>query len=267
MRGRCFRPFGSRAAPRQRHVRHRQPLAASRVRHHFRLIWRHHLVLEALKEDERRRQPIGEVNGRSRAVDVARGGIRTDERIEVARFEFVRVLRQHLDIADPVVAGTGRERVVKGQCRQRGVAAGAAPADDQALGIGLTPGDKLQRPVDAIGDVHEAPASLQAIAIRAPKAGAAAVVDVEDRKPAAGPELNARVEDITGSGCRAAVAQDHQRRPLIVRRGVVGALRRVIERVHRRAVGVEGDRLRRRNPRISDAIRSGGADDRGPNGR
>ena len=53
--------------PFERQIRHGLALLAQRVGHHLRLIGRHDLVLESLKQDERTRQPIDGVNRRARA--------------------------------------------------------------------------------------------------------------------------------------------------------------------------------------------------------
>src|SRR5437870_3086779 len=88
-------------------VRHGQPLAANRLRHPLGLIRRHHLVLQALKENQRARQPIDEVDRRSLAIEFLRLGIRPDQRVEIARLELVGVLRERLHVADAVVARPG----------------------------------------------------------------------------------------------------------------------------------------------------------------
>ena len=76
------------------------------------------------------------VDRRALAVQVAPLGIGPDQAVEVARLELVRVARQRLEVADAVVARAGREDVAEGQRAQRRVAAGAAAADRQPLGVG-----------------------------------------------------------------------------------------------------------------------------------
>src|SRR2546427_714514 len=51
-------------------------------------------VLQALEQDDRTGDPIGEVRRRSLTVDVLRFGVGADQRVEVARFELVRVLHE-----------------------------------------------------------------------------------------------------------------------------------------------------------------------------
>ena len=55
------------------------------------------------------------------------------------------------------------------------------------------------RAADAVLDVDDAPLALQAIAIRPAVAGAAAVIHVEHREAAAGPELHLRIEHVDAS--------------------------------------------------------------------
>ena len=76
-----------------------------------------------------------------------RCGIRADQAVQVARLELVRVRGQRLEVADAVVAGAGLEDVAEGQRAQRGVAAGAAAADRQALAVDLAraPPDSARR--------------------------------------------------------------------------------------------------------------------------
>ena len=127
---RCSPPCGSRAArPRRR----RTPPAGPCARAASAIIsaWFGGTTLSSSPWNRMSaaRQPIGEVDRRARAIERLRLGIRADQRVEVARLELVRVLRQHLEVADAVVAGAGAEDVVEGQRRQRRVAAGAAAAD------------------------------------------------------------------------------------------------------------------------------------------
>jgi hypothetical protein len=61
----------------------RQPFCANGVGHHARLIRRHDLILETLKKDERARQPVNEMNRRSRLVDLLLRRIRSDESVQI----------------------------------------------------------------------------------------------------------------------------------------------------------------------------------------
>ena len=81
--------------------------------------------------------------------------------------------------------------------------------------------------MNAVVDVDDAPGQVQAVAIGAAEAGAAAVVHVEHRDAAAGPELNAHVERARRRRGRPAVALDQQRRPLAGGAGIVGIVRRI----------------------------------------
>src|SRR5690606_10627004 len=123
-----------------------------------------------------------------------------DEAVEVAALELVRLGGQRLEVGDPVVAGTGGERVPEGQRRQRRVAARRAAPDAEARGIdppllGQPPGSGL-----AVVDVDDAPGAPQLVAVGAPVAGGAAVVDVDDGEAAAGPVLGPELEHRAGRG-------------------------------------------------------------------
>ena len=76
---------------------------------------------------------------------------------------------------------------------------------------------EMARAVDAIGDIDDPPISLQTKTILAAITGAAAVIDVENRKAAACPILRPPAERRGGGGGRAAVAMHDQRRQLAVR--------------------------------------------------
>ena len=67
----------------------------------------------------------------------------------------------------------------------------------------------MTRAVDAVVDVDDAPLPVQAIAVRAPIARAAAVVHVEHGDAAAGPVLHAEIEHAGRERGRAAMALDH----------------------------------------------------------
>src|SRR5581483_10260196 len=69
------------------------------LHHRLGLAWRHDPVLFALEEDYRNRQAIRVKNRRTFAVQILALGIRTHQRIQVARFELVRVARQRRQIA------------------------------------------------------------------------------------------------------------------------------------------------------------------------
>src|SRR5690606_2096337 len=111
-----------------------------------------------------------------------------DEAIEVAALELVRLARQRLEVAHAVVARPGLEHVCEGEGAEGGVAAGAVAGDREARAVRLALGDQTLRGEDAVADVDLAPASVQALAVGAAEAGAAAVVDVDHGEAAAGPE-------------------------------------------------------------------------------
>ena len=125
----------------------------------------------------------------------------------------MRVALQHFEIADAVVARAGLEGVMERQRRQRGVAAGAAAANDQPLWIRLPRRHHRLGAAHGVFDIDDAPLPFQPIAIRPAISRAAAVIHVEHRKPAAGPELDLRIEHIRRRAGGSAMG-DHQQRRL-----------------------------------------------------
>ena len=229
------------------HVGHRQPLLPHRRGHHLGLIRRHHLVVQALQQDERAVQLVHGVNRRPRAIGGLHGGIRPHEPIHVARLELVGVARQHFEIADAVVAGAGLERVVERQRRERRVAAGAAAARDEPRGVRLPRRHQVRGRIHGIAHVHDAPLAVQPLAIGAAIAGAAAVVHVDHGEAAGRPELHFWVEHRVGGAGRTAVAQHEQRRYRAGRRAEAAIGGRIVEGMHRQAGAVEGDGLGHRH--------------------
>ena len=72
------------------------------------------------------------------------------------------------------------------------LAASLAAREHRALLVDLPLGAKEFHAVDAILDIDHAPVAIEPLAIGASEAGAAAVVHVEHRYSAAGPELIAQ---------------------------------------------------------------------------
>ena len=66
-------------------------------------------------EDHRDRQLLGEVDRGALPVQLAGLGIRADEAVQVARFEFVGVARQGFEVTDAVVACTRIEDAAERQ--------------------------------------------------------------------------------------------------------------------------------------------------------
>src|SRR5918996_1615476 len=97
--------------------------------------------------------------------------------------------------------------------------------------------------VQAVLDVDLAPAAVQALAIGAAVAGAAAVVDVAQGKAARGPELVGKAQLARGRAGRAAMALDDQGRAVAPGGAEVGVGRGIVEGVRRGAAACERDRL------------------------
>src|SRR5579871_6410014 len=104
------------------------------------------------------------------------------------------------------MAGAAAEVVAEGQRSQYGVAARTAAGDHTARAIHLAAFGEITRAVDAIVHVHNSPIAVQALAVFASEAGAAAVVHIQNRDAAAGPILNPQVERARRRRGRAAMA-------------------------------------------------------------
>src|SRR4030095_2861136 len=118
------------------------------------------------------------MNRRPFAIYLSRLRVWADQRVEIPRLEFVRVLGERLDVAHPVVAGAGAKHLgVKRQRGQRRVPAGAPAADDEPVGIGSSLLDEVSCGVDVVVDIDDSPVPVEALAILAAVPGAATAVD------------------------------------------------------------------------------------------
>ena len=179
-----------------------EALPVERVRHQLGLVRGDHAVVEALEEDDRAAEPRGVVQGRAGAVHLAVGGPLADQPIEIAGLELVGVGGEHLEVADPVVARAGPERVVEGEGGEGGIAARAAAADREAGGVGAAGLGEVPGARDAVLDIDHPPLAVEPLAVRAAVSGAAPVVDVEDREAAARPELDRGAQGVAGRSGR-----------------------------------------------------------------
>src|SRR5271165_3646479 len=159
--------------------------------HEFGLVRRDDAILRSLEEDDRRREPIDMVDGGAFGVGLSGLWIGTNQPIQVTGLEFVRVAREGLEVADAIIARASAEHFVvfRRERAERRVAAGAAAADHEPLGVSVPGLDQPARAGDAVLDVDEAPLSFEPQPIRAAVAGAAAIVHVEHPNPAARPVL------------------------------------------------------------------------------
>ena len=111
-------------------------------------------------------EAIDEVNWRAGPIRVSPLGIRSDQSIEIARLELVRVVGEHFDVADAVIARARREHAgVKRQRRQSGVAARAAAADDEPRLVGESRRHEMPRRVHHVLDVSDAPFTAQRVSV------------------------------------------------------------------------------------------------------
>src|SRR2546425_4395173 len=97
---------------------------------------------------------------------------------------------------------------MKNERAQRGVAAGTATANGQALAIHFAVLGQVARGVDAVRGVDDAPAAVEPLTIGPTVATAAAIVDVDHAEAAASPVLDVEVELRLGHGRRSAMALD-----------------------------------------------------------
>ena len=211
------------------HVRVGDAARSERLHHRLGLVGWHHPILHSLEEDHRAGETLGEVDRRTLAVEIAPLRVGPHQAVHVAGLELVRVAGQRLEVADAVVAGARCEDVVEGQCAQNRVATSAAAADRESRRVGRALLAREACRVHAVGDVDHAPVAAQPIAIGAPEARAAPVVDIDHREAAAGPELDAQSERRVGGAGRPAVALDQKRRLVPNRRGSFG-IRRAVEK-------------------------------------
>src|SRR5689334_10884215 len=121
---------------REQQIPMRDPPLPERIDDLLRLRRRNDPVLRSLEDQDRTGDPLGEVQRRTRSVQVLRAGIPAHERPRVLRLELVRLDVERLEVADPVVARPGLERVAERDRGERGVAARAAAADHETGRVG-----------------------------------------------------------------------------------------------------------------------------------
>ena len=183
----------------------------------------------------------------------------SDQTVQVTGLELMGILGQRFQVAHAVVAGPGGEHVPEGQRGQGGISSGAAAVDGQPLTICQTLPHQVQRPVDAVVHVDDAPLSPQAFPVRPAVGGAAPVVDVQNGETPAGPILNTQVQGDGGRAGGAAVAFHQQRRFFAGDWFVVPVGRRVVESVGGQAIfGGVFDGFRGRQICPSQAYIAGG---------
>ena len=107
--------------------------------------------------------------------------VRPDEAVQVARLELVRVARERLEVGDAEEADAGREDVAERQRGERRVAAGAAALDRQAIRVDVAAVDEESAPRRRSRRHRRCPIAVEVLPVRPAVAGAAAVVDVDDR--------------------------------------------------------------------------------------
>src|SRR5215471_455228 len=111
----------------------------------------------------------------------------------VSRLELMPVRLQRFKVADSIITRSRLKHVGERQRCQRRIAPRASSPDDEPVTIREAYPDQVKRGVDAIVHVHDAPLSVQALAIGPPIAAAPSVVDVDHGKTPAGPVLSAQV--------------------------------------------------------------------------
>src|SRR5687768_17566920 len=94
---------------------------------------------------------------RALAVDIDAVRIWSDQAVEVAGLELVRLDRHRLEIADAVERTASRERVAEGQRGQRQIATCATAANRHPGSVDQPLLDKVLRPEDAVVDIVDTP--------------------------------------------------------------------------------------------------------------
>src|SRR5258708_30948317 len=120
---------------------------------------------------------MGGKTGRWLAIAPPRLGKRPDQPVEISRLELMGIARQRLRIADAVIACPALEEVAKGERRESGVAAGAAAAGDDALGIYQSLSCEILSAIPAVVHLHDTPTELKPVTVFASKPATAAIVD------------------------------------------------------------------------------------------
>src|SRR5947207_2119482 len=199
--------------------------------HHLRLIWRDDLIFQALKENDRTGQAVGEVYRRALEIEIAPFRIRTNQAIEIPRLKLVRLFSQGFGVTDTEVTGTGMKYFAECERAQGRVTAGAATVNHQPFIIRSALGHQVQCAVDAVVHVDDAPLVVQSFAIPATIAGAATVVNIQHSDSTAGPILNARTKGCGRCRRRPAVALYQEWWPFIFRRDKVSVPGRIKETI------------------------------------
>mmetsp|Transcript_10252 Transcript_10252/g.23777 ORF Transcript_10252/g.23777 Transcript_10252/m.23777 type:complete len:293 (-) Transcript_10252:1208-2086(-) len=214
------------------------PLVQERLVHRFRLVGRHDLVLVALQQQHGAAERLSRVDGGASVVLGLLLGVLSDQPIQVARLELVRVGRERRAVRHPVERAACRENLFESECAERGEPAGRASINAQARGVGQALLAEELGCSAHILDIDNTPVACECLAVAASVARRASVVNVHHREATARPEESSRVERGTGARRRPSVRLDEQRRQLTLRCGEIPVGRRVVV-----AVGSEHARL------------------------
>src|SRR5437764_7983551 len=117
----------------------------------------------------------------------------------------MRIAGQGFQVAHPEVAAARLEKVPEGECRQRGIAAGASTGNHRPGRVDIPAIGQPASAVDAVIHVYLAPLEVQPLPVLAPETGAAGVLDVEKGDAAAGPILGSRIQGACGGASRCTV--------------------------------------------------------------
>ena len=123
----------------------------------------------------------------------------------------MRIVDEDGEVADAKVTGPCCKDVALGECAEGGVAARAAATNRQAPAISESALYKIFRSVGTIINVDDSPLSIEALAIGTTIASAATVIDIDEGKATAGPELDISIER-AANRCRGATVREHQER-------------------------------------------------------
>src|SRR5262245_55873335 len=123
----------------------------------------------------------------------------------------MRITRECFEIANPIVARAGTERIAERQCGKCRVAACAATADRNAFRFDAAGACKMAHRIFAILYIDNAPVPIEPHSVRTTKTGGTTVVDIDHRPAATRVVLNTEIDRTLRRRCRAAMTHDEQR--------------------------------------------------------
>ena len=207
------------------------------VHQHLRLVGGYHGVGAALEHDHGARQLVGVVDGGPVAVDGFILRPPPHQAVEVPGLKLVGVGRKGGEVRHSVPGRPGGEGVVAHQGGQHRESAGAATPNGEPSGVHIATIGEEGGCCHTVVDVGETPLAVEGPHVLASVAGAAAVIHIDHRPPAAGPVAGVENELIARCRCGATVGAHEQRRQIGLRPLHRVVCRRVEQCVGHRVVG------------------------------